>query len=187
MIGRDLHLRDLTRWDFGGGANPRPEYLIVDADPDTNPDVLWDLTQDPPQDLPLGVCLDAKFFHGPEHYSRRDLPTVLRNIHSVMARNGSLEIRCPDMDEWTRIWLEEGANHNTLGCIFGSQTNRWQVHLNGLNHFYLSQMLQHAGFTYIERASASWNAPPYPDEWKNPGGYSDPNKRFDLHMLCQKP
>lgn len=159
-------------WEFGGGTYVKEGWLNVDIASNVA-DFQHDLRIPFPKAY-RGTVEKARFFHGPEHYSKFELPFVLQNISQVLAPNGELEIRCPDMDYLAKAWLEQGPSKATLGGIFGSHENEFQVHKNGLNFDYLKTELEKVGFVDVRRVEPA-------------STYSgDINQLHDLHILCIK-
>jgi predicted SAM-dependent methyltransferase len=178
LVFSKLRNKDPSKWDLGAGINPQNGYTSIDIS--YVADIQHNLLQ-PFEPKYHGTVKSAKFYHGLEHYSRYETQHVLKNIYEVLAPGALLDLRLPDMEYWCKAYLEKGANDNTLGCIFGSLTNDFQVHKNGFNFEYLKRELETAGFAEVKKIPVQEDDPyahSYPP---------DSNRLRDLHVTCVKP
>lgn len=171
-------------WDLGAGTNPRPEWFAVDLYEPA--DLTWDLRRPFAQEW-LGTVAQAMFYHGPEHYTRAEIPAVLTNVYALLQAKGILELRCPDLALWARQIVREGTVRTGLGVIYGEQSGPGQIHYNGFDFGYLKGLLEATGFVDVRRLSAPGEASIYPYDWAHPEKGGDPARRLDLHVACRKP
>lgn len=87
--------------------------------------------------------------HTIEHFSRADLPRLLKEWARVIHSGGILEIMCPDMEKAMRRWLK-GDFHYRWGfgitTLFGKQTNKGHFHYNGFTKKLFEKILPRRGF-----------------------------------------
>jgi hypothetical protein len=140
------------------------EQVLLDIDPDVNPDLVWDarqLTQLPAAQYDAVYCS-----HNLEHYHRHEVGVVLAGFHHVLKADGFADIRVPDLGELMRIVVRDGldiddsAYQSPVGpvtvsdVIFGygvqiERGNLFFAHKTGFTQKSLIKTLGRCGFPYV--------------------------------------
>ena len=96
--------RDLLKINLGSGHWKLEGWVNVDIDPDSEPDVLADLSG--PLPFENGV---ASFMHTEDFIDQLDLPGARRFLlecHRILAPGGVIRILTPDVGQLARMYVE---------------------------------------------------------------------------------
>jgi len=123
------------------------DYTLVRADinPDDDPDYLWDITEEPPEDL-LDRFDIVIANHVLEHLVRTSVPRAIWHLRNCLRDGGELRIAVPSM-EWCaqQILNPNGANPVILPVLFGEQEgDQYQGHKCGFTLDWLRALIQEA-------------------------------------------
>jgi len=141
--------------NLGGGEIPKEGFVNIDFDK-RYADVKHDLTK------PLPYANDSvdKIYasHIIEHFSRAEWDNIKRDWLRVLKSGGICEIRCPDLLECCKNFVEnkDGKRWDWhLLTIYGGQEDYGpgQFHKNGFTLEKLVKDLQSAGFETVEAES----------------------------------
>jgi SAM-dependent methyltransferase len=142
------------------------EHLLLDIDPRGRPDIVCDarnMTSLKPAQFDAVYCS-----HNLEHYYRHDAMKVLNGFRHVLKGDGFVEIRVPDlqsviqrvstsgMDLGDILYQSAAGPIAVLDVIYGlsSEIERsgqdFFAHKSGFTPKLLKQMLQRAGFVFIQ-------------------------------------
>ena len=100
----DNDSQGLLKINLGSGHWKLEGWVNVDIDPDSEPDVLADLSG--PLPFEDGV---AGFMHTEDFIDQLDLPGArrfLQECHRILAPGGVIRILTPDVEQLTRMYLE---------------------------------------------------------------------------------
>jgi predicted SAM-dependent methyltransferase len=137
-----------------GGKEPKPGWLILNAQPGPHVDV-------------VGVVQDLSGFadesvaevyasHVLEHLGyHEELPRALAGIHRVLKVGGTFHISVPDLETLCWMFLNDKVTPEgrffLMRMMFGGQVDAFDYHKVGLTLEILSGFLRKAGFTEFER------------------------------------
>ncbi|MBI5473768.1 MAG: methyltransferase [Ignavibacteriae bacterium] len=98
--------------------------------------------------------------HVLEHFPTTLIPTMLRELHTLLADGGRIRIAVPDLDKICRLYVKNiewfNPPHNPwLGLIYGGQIDRYDFHKTGYNFAYLRWLLETAGFGNVVEIGSS--------------------------------
>ncbi len=137
------------RLDIGGGNNPLPDYLSVDAF--TGADVqayMWALP------FADGSVDEIYSSHALEHISKFQVVPTLEEWARVIKAEGRIIIRVPDLEWCVNKWLETKGDGWDMAIIFGSQTqddgisiHEGEFHKTGFTRGLMLGYLRKAGLT----------------------------------------
>ncbi len=97
--------------------------------------------------------------HVVEHFDYEDqLLDTLQEWHRVLAPAGTLCVSVPDLDVLARLFTDRRLlsmqdRFNVMRMIFGGHIDKYDYHLVGLNEEFLTNYLQAAGFTGMQRVT----------------------------------
>lgn len=128
--------------DLGCGKRPAPGYTGVDNSEEA--DIQADLWAVP---LPDGCATNLYSSHALEHVRKAQVIPTLREWYRLLAPEGELILRVPDL-KWCVInWINTGCKNGwELDTIFGSQEHEGNVHRTGFTPEMLIFYLKQAGF-----------------------------------------
>ena len=182
--------------DFGGVGHYKNGVVTVNIDPDTNPDLLCDIS-------PRAHELEKHFkndsldqisaFHVLEHMKPEDLFPSLTYWRTFLNSRGRLLVVVPDMETELRHYAQGLIEFETVASIAFNRTpyadqSPYQQHYWMFTRSTLSKMLVNAGYYDIE----PFGAEIYPDAWQfdSPGMHHDGDwKRYafpNLRLLAYK-
>jgi len=117
----------------------------------------------------IGSCTDLEQFadesvaevyasHVLEHLDYvQELPHTLKEIHRILAPNGSLYISVPDLECLMKLYVQPGVSINDrfmiMRMMFGGQTDAFDFHKVGLTFDFLCHYLGQAGFPSATRVA----------------------------------
>ena len=84
--------------------------------------------------------------HVLEHFSRKEVPVVLREWNRVLAPGGLLRLSVPDLEQMLRIYEKHKDINLVLGPLVGGQKDEYDYHKIVFDRAYLSDLLTDAGF-----------------------------------------
>lgn len=106
--------------------------------------------------------------HCLEHFSHRDVLSVLTEWYRVLKTGGALCISVPDFNLLLDIYFSNGKNLNLVqGYLMGGQDYKYNFHNVLFNQENLSELLYRVGFSIVR----SWT--PYADELHSVAGFAD--------------
>lgn len=139
--------------DIGCGRSPLPGYTGVDVVPEVNPDIcapMWDI---PLPDSSVNRIFSA---HALEHVAKNRVVEVLREWKRLLAPNGTIEIRVPDLVWCCTNWLQHQTNDWHMDTLFGNQQHPGEFHHTGFTRPIMEQYLQAAGLK-LDRFEEMWS------------------------------
>ncbi len=84
-----------------------------------------------------------------------DLPNALKEFHRVLETGGRLRLSVPDLETLCRLFLhpklDMSSRFHVMRVMFGGQTTPHDFHKAGMTEEFMTDYLQVAGFTSIER------------------------------------
>lgn len=118
--------------------------VTLDANPDTNPDIVHDITEPFPDYLE--GAFDIVFAsHVLEHIDYLKVGLALRNLVSLLAPGGELHIIVPDMEWAARKILRGEENIALMGTIWGGQRHPHDYHRSGYSLLSLRLLVEKIG------------------------------------------
>ena len=88
--------------------------------------------------------------HVLEHFSFKELPSVLKEWKRILKVGGILRLGVPNFEVLTKIYIDTGDINSILGPLMGGQTDRYNFHYSVFDLKYLTNLLNEAGFTKIQ-------------------------------------
>ena len=135
--------------DVGSGPDsnakrywPDATVLTLDADPDTNPDVLGDLFHVPEPDASFDRILLS---HVLEHVEYKRATDALTEMARLLAPGGELHVFVPSLEWAARQILSEKMSPATIMHIYGLQSTPWQYHKAGFTLMALRGVVSASG------------------------------------------
>lgn len=149
---KTLEFPSPVRIDIGGGPTPYHGYLSVD------PYCTTAAIPHSAVDIPLADdCVDEAYSsHSLEHFSKYDVPQVLKEVFRVLKSGAIFTIEVPDLVFCVEEWLKAQNNGFELDRIFGLQTGPGQEHKTGFTRDTLAAYLKDAGFE-IDSMEIVWS------------------------------
>lgn len=98
-----------------------------------------------------GSAEEIRASHILEHFSRRDVPFVLREWVRVVQPGGLLKVAVPDFDWIARKHIEDPQFDCTEGFVYGGLDNEFDFHKSLFTEGKLRQYLADAGLVDIKR------------------------------------
>jgi len=87
-----------------------------------------------------------------------DLPNALKGFHRVLKVGGRLRLSVPDLETLCRLFLhpklDMASRFHVMRVIFGGQMDPHDFHKVGMTEEFMTDYLQVAGFTSIERVES---------------------------------
>jgi predicted SAM-dependent methyltransferase len=91
--------------------------------------------------------------HCLEHFSHRQVPSVLREWHRVLKKGGTLRLGVPDFDSIVALYKATGNDATSItGFLMGGQDYPHNFHMVVFNRDNLTRLLLEAGFESV----SSW-------------------------------
>ncbi|MCU0551777.1 MAG: hypothetical protein MUC48_20745 [Leptolyngbya sp. Prado105] len=145
--------RAYEKLNLGCGYDYREGYLNVDMLWFVNPDILGDFRSLP--NLPSNFYKEIIAQDCLEHIPRCDSKPTLREWHRLLAPNGVLKIRVPNLPGLLTLFNREdqqtlAAQENLIQCLFGTQALEGDWHLSGFSEMVLRSYLEEIGFDRIQ-------------------------------------
>ena len=87
-----------------------------------------------------------------------DLPNALKGFHRVLKAGGRLRLSVPDLETLCRLFLhpklDMASRFHVMRVMFGGQMDPHDFHKAGMTEEFMTDYLQVAGFTAIERVES---------------------------------
>ena len=135
------------------GPHKKEGYLNIDIDPESNADVIADITQ-----LNFGPASVDEIWmeHAIEHLTRGEAIALIGKFANWMKPDGKVIIITPDFDanvqEYLKANTEKRLQH-WICTIFGTQESVEQLHKCHFSKDTLQDILRHFGFAHVEITS----------------------------------
>ncbi|OGV25907.1 MAG: hypothetical protein A3F18_02720 [Legionellales bacterium RIFCSPHIGHO2_12_FULL_37_14] len=105
--------------------------------------------------------------HCLEHFSHRDVLSVLKEWHRVIKKGGILCLSVPDFNLLLDIYFDSDRRIDAIqGYLMGGQDNQYNFHQIAFTHDSLSDFLYSAGFSVVRE----WNS--YTDQLHSVAGFA---------------
>jgi len=136
-----------------GGDSSFPDWKTMNADPETNPDILSDIT------TLSGVEANSVsvFYlsHVLEHIRLPDVLATLSKIYVAMNKHSTLFISVPDLTILNNLLHDTSLDINqkihVLRMIYGGQVSEYDYHFFGYTYEILDAFLKTTGFSKIRK------------------------------------
>jgi predicted SAM-dependent methyltransferase len=126
-------------------------------------------------DVPLadGCATDLYSSHALEHVRKAQVIPTLREWYRLLAEDGQLIVRVPDL-KWCVInWINTGCGNGwELDTIFGSQEHDGNVHRTGFTPEMLKFYLGQAGFVVLREGHIQSHGQPTIEMVCRKGGHN---------------
>ena len=151
-----------TRLNLGAGSSRIQDYLSVDLDPNTQPDISAQIDHLPYR---AGSVDEIIAYHVIEHVNYWEAEAALAEWYRVLRPGGSIALECPNV-EWLVQSLDSSANFtkwSQLGMwgIYGdpNHKNPFYSHKWGYTPITLAGMLYRAGFVNVTSTRPTTHVP----------------------------
>jgi predicted SAM-dependent methyltransferase len=139
---------------LGCGTRHIPGFVHIDVAPHPHVDHVQSVDR-------LGFIADGSTSliyasHVLEHFSRQEVPRVLREWHRVLKPGGVLRLAVPDFAAVVEIYHREGfvdGFTGVIGLVCGGQRDPWDFHKIIFDRQFLTRLLHEAGFSEVR----SWD------------------------------
>ncbi|MDB4726089.1 methyltransferase domain-containing protein [bacterium] len=141
--------------NLGCGQRKIPNYINVDLNPASEPEVLADITQKLPFDDNYAdeICS----FHVIEHLDRNSVDDIIDDWFRILKPGGKLVIECPDLMKIAKTLLQPFSHNHaewarmTVMGIYGNPADPipFMMHKWGYTPESLTRILKLHGFTNI--------------------------------------
>ncbi len=133
--------------NLGCGKDIRHDFINIDIYSDDPQVVAMDIRKLELPDESADFILASDVL---EHFSHREVPTVLNEWARVLKPQGKIEIRCPNLTLQVNAYLRGDWNADVASyMIFGGQTNPGDYHCTAFDDKSITRHLEKAGFTEI--------------------------------------
>ncbi len=89
--------------------------------------------------------------HVLEHFSREEIPDVLKEWKRALKRGGTLRLAVPDFTAWAAVYTQTHDLALVHGAILGGQKDATDFHKTLFTYRSLNTTLEDAGFCNIQR------------------------------------
>lgn len=161
MQDNDISDESLLCLSLGSGAYIIPNFKLVDINPEVNPDYVMDITdlQFEPKTVDViyasHVLEHLRPANSNEMLSKWDyFIKILTHWRQVLKTGGILMIAVPDIKALSELIIEYShvdLQKTFIDAIFGGWRNDFDFHFSGFTQETLTSLLEHAGFSNIER------------------------------------
>jgi predicted SAM-dependent methyltransferase len=133
--------------DIGCGDNKRVGFIGVDIKRTKAVDVVADA-----RNLPFRDCVFDHVYssHLIEHFSHKEIKSVLAEWVRVLKKGGVLEIRCPDLRARAFLFFLNPSWQNVIN-IYGGQDYTGNYHKCGFSYNLLKDLLESCGIIKVKR------------------------------------
>lgn len=102
-----------------------------------------------------GSCDELRLSHALEHFTKKEVPIVLKKLNKILKIDGVLTIIVPNF-RWHATLALEGREEEAVYYCFGGQLDEYDLHKTGFTPTILKTRLQEAGFAirYIDDNSS---------------------------------
>ena len=166
---------------LGCGKNLLPDYTNIDRT--ENADIVHDIRT---LDFIDNDTVDEIYIsHVMEHFSRREIYSVLCEYNRVLKTGATLRISVPDFDSIVSVY--NGKNLEILtGLLYGGQVDEYDYHKICFNFDLLSELLRCCGFGLIQKYD-TWEFSQSDDYSKAYIPHMDRNGTLmSLNVVCTK-
>jgi predicted SAM-dependent methyltransferase len=135
---------------LGCGPIDSPGFINIDGLPLPHVHYIRSLDNlSPFQDESINLVYAS---HCLEHFSHREVPTVLQEWFRVLKKDGVLRISVPDFDLLLDIYHDNNQDINTIvGSLMGGQSDRYDCHMIAFNQSSLTNLLNQTGFSKVRK------------------------------------
>lgn len=145
--GIDISSMDEVRLHLGCGYVEHDSFINIDISPLHHVHYIQKIDkltrfQDASVDL-IYAC------HCLEHFSHRELPSILNEWKRVLKSDGVLRISVPDFDKLLIVYKSTGFLDSILHPLLGSHDNKYDIHKSVFNKSLLEELFLSAGFSTV--------------------------------------
>lgn len=132
------------------GANTRqePGWKSHDVKPYPGIDYVCDIW-DIGDHVKPGECEAVQLTHVLEHFSKAEVPKLLKLIYNLLKPGGTFYLEVPNF-AWHAELVTQGRAEEAVYYAFGGQLDAWDFHKTGFTHTILTKTLTDAGFVDID-------------------------------------
>jgi SAM-dependent methyltransferase len=128
------------------------EFVRLDADPGTDPDILQDITRPIPKKH-CGKYEVVYASHVIEHIAFWDSLAVVNNLLSLLRIGGYILIIVPNLEWACKQVLAGMCDLSVMAVLWGGQDNEWMYHKSGYTKTALSVMAKRLELTLMQLKS----------------------------------
>lgn len=147
----------MIKLDIGCGEEEISNAIRVDIRKTDIVDVIADARFLPFKDATFDYVYSS---HLIEHFSHRDVKSVLLEWIRVLKKGGTIEIRCPYLRIRALIFFLNPSWQN-MKNIYGEQDHAFNYHKAGFSYGLLKHILKDCGITNIKRVIRGYKGIPF--------------------------
>jgi len=142
------NLPKLLKLNLGCGTDIREGFINIDLYSDDERVIKMDVRKLEFQDETVDLILASDIL---EHFSHREIDSVLKEWARVLKVDGNIIIRCPSLKLQARAYLNGEWDADVASyMIFGGQTNQGDYHCVAFDEQSIKKHLTLAGFEVVE-------------------------------------
>jgi predicted SAM-dependent methyltransferase len=165
---------------IGSGPLVDPRFVNIDIQPYPSVHILGDGAR---LDFPDNSIDLIYASHTIEHFSHREIQSILSEWHRVLKPGGRLFLSVPDFEKLAKMYTEAGiAFREAQVFIMGSQGNPFDFHKSLFDRRFLTDVLADTGFDRLtDWEEADYAAYPFDDYAHYP-----PTRAISLNLKAAK-
>jgi len=131
-------------------------FTGVDINTGSLTDVVCDVTK-LIEKFELGSIDEIYSRHVIEHFSQKQIPSLLKSWIDLLKPNGKITLNFPDLDKYVDYYIKHRSKipvQEFARWVYGNQTDQYDVHKAGFNGKYMADILTELGIKVQSISSA---------------------------------